>query len=354
MNAFDDLRLDHVQFYVADVTEQRAALEHGYGFSVRAERQYADHQSLAIGRDDIRFVLTEPQADGHDGAGYLDRHGDGVTDIALGVRDAAEAFAVAVRRGAVPVREPVARDGAVTATVHAFGDVTHTFFQREPGMDPVALPGFSPVSATPRRADTGLHVIDHFAVCLEAGRLDETVRFYKRVLDFRTIFVERIEVGDQAMNSTVVQSESGRVTLTLIEPDPARARGQIDDFLTAHGGPGVQHIAFACDDIVRAVNLLDRGGVEFLDVPDAYYTALDQRTRLHRHSVAALRGLAVLVDEDHDGQLFQIFTRSTHRRRTLFFEVIERFGARTFGSGNIKALYEAVERERVYAARGRR
>jgi len=149
------------------------------------------------------------------------------------------------------------------------------------------------------------------------------------------------------MDSKVVQSRSGAVTFTLIEPDLSQQPGQIDDFLRNHGGAGVQHIAFAAEDIVKAVGLITSRGVEFLDTPASYYSLLPRRLRLARHTVDELQGLNVLVDEDHDGQLFQIFSRSVHPRNTLFLEVIERLGARTFGSGNIKALYEAVELQRA-------
>jgi 4-hydroxymandelate synthase len=173
------------------------------------------------------------------------------------------------------------------------------------------------------------------------------VKFYERVLGFRRTFSERIVVGAQAMDSEVVQSRSGRVTLTLIAPDVSREPGQIDEFLKNHGGAGVQHIAFAATDIVQAISTLRANHVEFLRTPDSYYLMLPKRLDLAAHSVDELRSLNVLADADHDGQLFQIFAKSVHPRRTFFFEVIERLGASTFGSGNIKALYQAVELERL-------
>jgi 4-hydroxymandelate synthase len=161
------------------------------------------------------------------------------------------------------------------------------------------------------------------------------------------IFSEDIVVGAQSMISRVVQSSSGAVTFTLIEPDLSREPGQIDEFLKKHDGSGVQHIAYTSDDIVRSVGSMRSGGVEFLTTPGTYYTLLAERLTARRHTVEDLRDHDILMDEDHDGQLFQIFTRSVHPRRTLFMEVIERAGARTFGSGNIKALYEAVELQRA-------
>ncbi|WP_342354221.1 VOC family protein [Streptomyces inhibens] len=180
-------------------------------------------------------------------------------------------------------------------------------------------------------------------MCLEPGRLGPTVEYYERALGFSAVFTERIIVGSQAMDSIVVQNDAGTVTLTLIEPDTTRKPGQIDRFITAHGGAGVQHVAFTSDDIIKSVGLLASRGIEFLDTPSTYYDLVPGRLTLSRHSVDELRDLNILVDQDQDGQLLQIFTRSVHPRGTLFFEVIERLGARTFGSGNIKALYEAVE-----------
>ncbi|UOE21936.1 4-hydroxyphenylpyruvate dioxygenase [Thermobifida halotolerans] len=343
--------VDHVKFYVSDVEAAEKRFVDSYGLSVYATSSLSDPKprvrSRGIGGGRIRLVFTEPLADDHPGAAYLDRHGDGVADIALLVADASASFNEAVRRGARPVTPPTERDGVTTATIAGFGDVTHTFVQRARGVDERALPSLAPVSAAaPSGRSPGLTEIDHFAVCLEAGDLDPTVRFYEEVLDFEMIFTEHIVVGSQAMHSKVVQSASGAVTLTLIEPDLSRTPGQIDEFLKNHGGAGVQHIAFTADDIVEAVESIGSRGVEFLDTPPTYYDLLAERLEVARHSVDDLRRLSVLVDEDHDGQLFQIFARSTHPRRTFFLELIERLGARTFGSGNIKALYEAVELQR--------
>ncbi len=189
--------------------------------------------------------------------------------------------------------------------------------------------------------------MDHFAVCLDVGQLDRTVDYYKTAFGFLEIFEEHIVVGSQAMLSKVVQSRTGAVTFTMIQPDPTADPGQIDEFLKNHDGPGVQHIAFAAEDIARSVRTLSSRGVRFLTTPDAYYGRIGERVSLQRHGLDDLRKLNILVDEDHGGQLFQIFTQSAHDRGTIFFEIIERCGAKTFGSANIKALYEAVEAERI-------
>jgi 4-hydroxymandelate synthase len=349
MTVFEDLHVDHVGLAVADLTRARAWWTDHYGMRLHAGPTPGagpvDPRMICLGRADIRLLLTEAAREDHPAAVYTRRHGDGVCDIALGTSNAVAAYREALRRGAAAVSPPRLRDGVVTASIVGFGDVTHTFIQRLPSTDAHALPGLVPSAEPPAgpEASAGLRTIDHFAACLQAGQLLPTVAYYEQVLDFRTVFTERIIVGRQAMNSIVVQSLSGTVTLTLLAPDLSQDSGQIDQFLKDHDGPGLQHIAFAADDLPREVSGLGATGVEFLRTPGTYYDQMPQRLVPVRHSVERLRELSILVDQDQDGQLFQIFTRSVHPRGTLFFEIIERVGARTFGSGNIRALYSAVE-----------
>jgi 4-hydroxymandelate synthase len=343
---FDDVVVDHLRLYVQDASATAAWLA-SYGFEVFAKSDNGGTaHSIGLGRGRIRLLITEPLTDDHPGAAYVMRHGDGVADVALGVPDAAAAFAESVRRGAHPVSEPTWRAGVTTATILGFGDVVHTFVERAAGADERLLPGLRPATGTRPVPDSRLTDVDHLAVCLEFGQLEPTVEHYRHTFDFATIFTEHVRVGAQAMRSNVVQSRSGAVTLTLLEPDPAHEPGQIDEFLKNHGGAGVQHVAFHTDDIAGAVSRLRASGVEFLGTPDAYYQLLEQRLAPARHTIVELRELRVLVDEDQYGQLFQIFARSVHPRRTLFTELVERAGARTFGSGNIKALYQAFEAQR--------
>ncbi|HET8683618.1 MAG TPA: 4-hydroxyphenylpyruvate dioxygenase [Micromonosporaceae bacterium] len=355
-----DLHVEYVEFYVNDAAATATDLARRYGLEVagaRGDRGGAsDHYSMTLRRGEVGLVVTEPTDEQHPAALFVQRHGAGVANIAMRTPDARDAFAAAVARGARPVTEPVAGpDGSVSATIAGFGDVTHTFVERprDNADRGVVLPGATPVPPGPGQPGLAglpapdLRTVDHFAVCLEAGTLDPTVEFYESALDFSVIFQERIVVGAQAMLSKVVQSASQQVTFTLIEPDPSAEAGQIDEFLKNHAGPGVQHVAFSTGSIVAAVSAAQARGVEFLTTPAAYYRLLAQRMELVRYGTDDLRALNILVDEDHDGQLFQIFARSAHPRRTFFFELIERLGARTFGSGNIKALYEAVEAERI-------
>jgi 4-hydroxymandelate synthase len=344
-----DFEIDYVEMYVGNLDAAVRGWVAQYGFVVAGTDRSADCLRTTLRQGPITLVLTEPTSDRHPGAAYLQSHGDGVADIALSTPDVAAAYELAVRAGAEPVRAPGRHQETephrpvVTATIGGFGDVVHTLVQRD---------GSAAVPDGGGDAAVNLLAIDHFAVCLEAGELDATVAFYERTLGFRQIFEEHIVVGVQAMNSTVVQSASGAVTLTLIEPDRKAAPGQIDDFLKDHQGPGIQHIAFNSDDAVRTVQEMARRGVEFLKTPTTYYDMLGARIALDTHTLDDLRATNVLADEDHGGQMFQIFTASTHPRHTIFFEVIERQGAETFGSANIKALYEAVELERTGQSAG--
>ncbi|MGI5186160.1 4-hydroxyphenylpyruvate dioxygenase [Dactylosporangium sp. CA-152071] len=335
--------LDHVMLYVEDIDASVEWFTRRVGLHVIAgawtDRQHPQVRSVTLGRGQIRLVLAQPLTDDHPGAAYVAVHGDGVADIALHVGDAAAAFEEAVSRGAAPVSAPTTDAGVRTATIMGVGDVTHTFVDYGRGGATYAAGG--DVSMR------GLSTTDHFAVCVEAGQLDPTVAFYEQTLGFTMVFAERIAVGAQAIQTKAVQSSSGAVTLTLIEPDVSQEPGQIDQFLKAHGGPGVQHIALATDNIVETVTALRDAGVGFLSAPAAYYTMLADRLTPARHSRDQLEALSVLVDQDHDGQLFQIFAKSVHPRNTVFLEIIERLGAHTFGGANITALYRAVEMQRA-------
>lgn len=316
--------------YVSDVRERTREYIDLYGFRLAGRKQSRDHETTRLRHGLATFLLTQGRTASHPAAVFTERHGDGVGNIGLRVADSVQTLRHAVAAGASRIGPQIA----------AFGDVTHTFVDS----------GRWPASQHRRAAAVGMPRIDHVAVCLQNGELDATVDFYQRVLGWRQIFEENIEVGAQAMQSKVVQSWSGGATLTFLQPVADVAPGQIDDFLTWHGGTGVQHIALAVHDIVRTVDDLSRRGVRFLASPGAYYRELSDRMPNPGHPVSALELRGILADQDHDGQLFQIFTRSEHPRRTFFMEIIERQGARTFGSNNIRRLYEAVEREQALAA----
>jgi 4-hydroxymandelate synthase len=344
--------IDHIELYVGDARQAAFYYCTAFGFQVVAqggpETGLKGRRSLLLTQGDIRMVLTSPLVADDRAAEFVRSHGDGVAVIALEVDDAEAAYEELVRRGAGAVSAPARHaDGdvvVVTAEVTGFGDVTHRLVQRS-GPRTEFLPGVFRMSEVDLTAPGLLKVIDHFAVCVPAGELDTVVRHYEEAFGFSQIFEEYIEVGAQGMSSKVVQSPSKLITLTLIEPDTSRERGQIDDFLQWHGGPGVQHVAFTTDGISDTVGALTARGVRFASAPPAYYDVLAERVTDLAVPVHELRRANVLVDRDHWGQLLQIFTESMHVRRTLFLEIIERRGALSFGSGNIKALYEAKNRE---------
>ena len=348
-----DIRtIDHLEIFTEDAEDAAARLCTGFGFQVLGrggpDTGLPDCTSILLRQHRITLLVTAPLNAGHRAHDYLLRHGEGVAVVGLAVDDASAAFAEAVERGAVPLAPPRVlgdQDAPVTfASVHGFGDIEHRFASRRDPAGP-----FAPRLIAERSGvDTGsglLHEVDHLAVCMPAGELDETVRRFGRELDLEQTFEERIIVGAQAMKSKVVQSRSGGVTYTIIEPDTDRAPGQIDTFIRDHDGAGVQHVAFRTSDIVAGVRECGERGVPFLSTPPEYYAALPGRLGPVGVPVERLRELSILADRDYAGVMLQIFTASTHPRHTLFYELIERRGARTFGSNNIKALYEAVERQ---------
>lgn len=344
--------IDHVEFYVENADEVAGKLCATYGFRVQGQIALAaddvDHRSVLLRQNDIRLLLTEGLTETHPATVYVAKHGDGPATIALSTDDPDGALTEAVALGAVPVSAAPLDEVSATSRVRitAFGDVAHTFVR--PGeLDERLIPMSEPLAAGDAGPLNLLDVLDHVAVCVPDGELIPTVRYYENVLGFRQIFEEYIEVGVQAMNSRVVQSPSGGVTLTILEPDTDKMPGQIDDFIRSHDGAGVQHLALRTDDIATSVRTLQDRGVGFLSTPGSYYDELAVRLGHIGLPVGTLRELNVLVDQDHEGELFQLFAQSTHPRRTFFFEVIERRGALTFGSANIKALYQAVERERA-------
>ncbi|MFJ4093853.1 4-hydroxyphenylpyruvate dioxygenase [Kitasatospora sp. NPDC089913] len=329
----------HVEYHSADADATAADLCADYGFTAvppepeqLAAAESANARTVLVRQGSIRFLLRSAADPEHPVARYAARHGEGVAALALSCPDPQAALDRAERHGA----RVLDRAGGLVA---GFGDTALRF-----------VPEVPTAAGTTGDGPQLLDALDHAAICLPAGQLADAVRFCEAALGMHRIFGEYIEVGEQAMDSSVVQSASGEVTFTLIEPDTSRRAGQIDTFLADHDGAGVQHLAFRTADIATAVRGARERGVAFLTTPGTYYDALAERLGTTAIPVETLRELDVLVDQDHGGQLFQIFARSTHPRRTYFVELIERQGAGTFGTANIKALYEAVERQRAAAS----
>ena len=349
--------IDHIELFVGDAQQSAFYYSAAFGFTVSGqggpETGLVDQRSLLMTQAGINMVLTSGLTPEHPATEYVLRHGDGVAVIAMEVDDAVETFRELVSRGATALSEPktyVDDDNTVVvAEVSGFGDVIHRLVERR-GANTTFLPAsILPTHTELTVAEPLVHLIDHFAVCVPGGQLTETVEFFRKVYEFDEIFSEHIDVAGQGMNSVVVQSKSGLVTYTIIEPDTTLRPGQIDDFLDWHRGAGVQHVAMITDDIVSTVDRFAHRGVRFLKTPASYYETLESRVGPVDAPIEELGKLGILVDLDHWGQLLQIFAESTHVRRTFFMEIIERRGAKLFGSGNIKALYEAKEREMVHA-----
>ena len=345
---------DHVELWVGNAKQAAYYYEHAFGFHLTAyagpETGVRDRASYVLEQNDIRFVLSSALRRDHEIGQHAYVHGDGVKDIALRVPDATEAYRQAVQRGARGVQEPHPVEDefgrVVLSTIATYGDVVHTFVQRD-GYEGAYLPGYvAQESAAP--ADVGLLAIDHIVGNVELGRMQYWVEFYERVFGMTEMIHfsdEDISTEYSALMSKVVTDGSGRVKFPINEPAQGKRKSQIEEYLDFYRGPGVQHVALATTDIVRTVDELGRRGVDFLQIPESYYEEVPDRIGRIEEDLADLRRLGILVDRDDEGYLLQIFTKPIGDRPTVFFEVIERHGARGFGDGNFKALFEALERE---------
>jgi 4-hydroxyphenylpyruvate dioxygenase len=307
--------------------------------------------SYALTQGKATLVLTTPLDAAHPANDHLKRHGDGVRDVALHVEDADGAFHEAVRRGALPAEEPhdvSDQHGRIRrAAVHTYGDTVHSFISYKDYAGPF-LPGFA--EACSAGADAGILRIDHVVGNVELGQMERWVDYYSRVFGFhRFVSFDDKDISTEysALMSIVMSDDSNSVKFPINEPAPGRRKSQIDEYLEAYSGAGVQHIAFQCNDALHTVGKLQENGIEFLRVPNSYYDALPGRVGQIHEPLDRVRSLGILVDRDHEGYLLQIFTRPVEDRPTLFFEVIQRKGSQGFGKGNFKALFEAIEMEQA-------
>jgi 4-hydroxyphenylpyruvate dioxygenase len=303
---------------------------------------------------DIRLVLSSGLREDSDVARFAAKHGDGLKDISIRVPDAKEAYARTVERGARGIVEPHWVDdefGRVElATIGTYGDVVHTFVNRS-GYEGAYLPGYVAQPSTNGASNgVGLLSIDHVVGNVELGHMNEWVEFYERVFGMTNIIHfgdDQIQTEYSALMSKVMSSGNGKIKFPINEPAEGKRKSQIDEYLEFNHGPGVQHIALQSDDIVRTVGTMQEHGVPFLNTPETYYEDVEGRVGEIAEDYDDLRRLRILADRDDDGYLLQIFTKTAQDRPTLFFEVIERHGATTFGEGNFKALFESIEREQA-------
>jgi len=347
---------DHVEFYVANARQAAYYYRAAFGMQLAAysgpETGNHERASYVVQQNKIRFVLTTPLRPDNDIAQHILRHGDGVRDIALWVDDAEAAYRETTERGARGVRRPeVLRDesGEVrVAAIATYGDTIHSFIERR-NYRGAFLPGYAAVTEADRVArPVGLRHIDHMVGNVGWGEMNRWVEFYEKVMGFRLYqhFDDKdISTEYSALMSKVMANGNGRVKFPINEPAEGRKKSQIEEYLEFYKGPGVQHIAIATDDIVATVSKLSVQGVEFLRVPGTYYADLERRVGKIEEPVSKLEELGILVDRDDEGYMLQIFTRPVEDRPTLFYEIIQRKGSRSFGKGNFKALFEAIERE---------
>ncbi len=358
-DSFPLRRIDHVRFFVGNARQSAYFYRNAFGFDVIAyaglETKIRHEAGYVLRQGNITFVLASPLGPEHTDSYRLMQHGDGVMDIALDVEDVRWAYEEALKRGAMGVSPPVVHEDKhgvfESATIRAYGDTNHTFINRDryngifaPGYEPIDPERYSPQTRSP----VGLAAIDHIVGNVEEGRMDEWVQFYQNVLGFHQLvhFDDKdISTEYSALMSKVVQNGTGRIKFPINEPAKARRRSQIEEYLQFYRGPGVQHIAMATGDIIETVRAMCANDVSFLRVPQTYYEALHERVGTIKEDIRELAELGILVDRDDEGYLLQIFTKPVADRPTLFFEVIQRCGSRSFGKGNFKALFEAIERE---------
>jgi 4-hydroxyphenylpyruvate dioxygenase len=348
--------IDHVEFYVGNAAQAAFYFTHAFGFTETAycglETGRRDRRSHVLEQGRIRIVLTGTLQGADEIAEHHARHGDGVHKIALSVPDAAAAYEHAVGHGARGVQTPrwvEDEHGRVQlASVETYGDTLHLFVQRDDYRG-AFLPGYERRGTAPRDPDSMLLMaIDHIVGNVELGHMNEWVGYYERVFGMTEMIHfsdEAISTEYSALMSKVVTDGTGRIKFPINEPAEGKRKSQIDEYIEYYNGAGAQHIAMATRDIVACVGALRERGVEFLDIPEEYYDEVPTRIGEIKEDIEDLRRLGILVDRDDEGYLLQIFTKPIGDRPTVFFEIIERHGARGFGEGNFKALFEAIERE---------
>ena len=349
---------DYVELWVGNAKQAAYFYEHAMGFTRTAyagpETGVRDRASYVLEQGDIRLVLTSALREESDITKHHARHGDGVKDIALSVPDATEAYRQAVQRGARGVSEPARAEdefGSIElSAIATYGDTIHTFVNRSDYAGPFK-PGYVSISSNGQgNVGVGLTNIDHVVGNVELGRMNHWVEYYERVFGMTEMIHfsdEDISTEYSALMSKVMADGEGKIKFPINEPAEGKRKSQIEEYIEFYGGAGAQHIALASTNIVQTVEALKERGTLFLDTPDAYYEEVPDRVGEIAESYDDLRKHRILADRDDDGYLLQIFTKTVQDRPTVFFEVIERHGARGFGDGNFKALFEAIEREQA-------
>lgn len=346
---------DFIEFYVSNAKQAAYFYKSAFGFSSCAyaglETGLKDRESYVVKQGKINLVFTSPLQSGTEIGAHIDKHGDGVKTVALWVDDATKAYEEATKRGAISTMSPTKTSDdhgqVMMSGIQTYGDTVHLFIERGQYNGPF-LPGFKVWESTYQPPSIGLKYIDHMVGNVELGKMNHWVDFYANVLGFAQIVSfddNDISTDYTALMSKVMSNGNGRIKFPINEPADGKKKSQIEEYLDFYEGPGVQHIAVATDNIIKTVTSLQERGIEFLRVPGTYYETLTDRVGQIDEDIAPLKELGILVDRDDEGYLLQIFTRPVEPRPTVFFEIIQRKGATSFGKGNFKALFEAIERE---------
>lgn len=347
--------IDYVEFYVGNAKQAAHFYKTAFGFQSEAyagpETGMRDRASYVLVQDKIRLVFTTPLQPTSDIAAHIHMHGDGVKSVCFTVPDSASAFDETVKRGATPYLVPQRKEDengeVIVSGIHTYGDTVHLFIQRDKYDGPF-LPGYQKWESDYNPAPTGIRYIDHMVGNVGWGEMNKWCEFYRDVMGFSQLvsFDDKdISTEYTALMSKVMSNGTGKVKFPINEPAEGKKKSQIEEYLDFYNGPGVQHIAVGTGNIRETVKDLQSRGLEFLKVPGTYYDTVLDRVGEIDEDLKDLRELGILVDRDEDGYLLQIFTKPIEDRPTLFFEIIQRKGARSFGKGNFKALFEAIERE---------
>ncbi len=346
---------DYLELYVGNAKQSAHYYKTAFGFQTVAyagpETGVRDRASYVLQQGKIRLVLTTALNSNHPISEHVKKHGDGVKILALWVDDAKSAYEETTKRGAKSYQEPITMKDehgeVVTSGIYTYGETVHMFVERK-NYNGVFMPGYQPQSSTYNPTETGLLYVDHCVGNVGWNRMNETVQWYEDVMGFANILTfddKQINTEYSALMSKVMSNGNGYVKFPINEPAEGKKKSQIEEYLDFYEGEGVQHIAVATNDIIKTVRELRARGVEFLDTPDAYYEELFARVGKIDEDIAPLQELKILVDRDEEGYLLQIFTKPVEDRPTMFFEIIQRKGAKSFGAGNFKALFESIERE---------
>ncbi|HVX27033.1 MAG TPA: 4-hydroxyphenylpyruvate dioxygenase [Parafilimonas sp.] len=348
---------DYVEFYVGNAKQAAHFYKSAFGFQSLAysgpETGIRDKVSYVVRQNKLTFVFTTALRSNNEIAEHVYNHGDGVKFLALRVNDATDAWHQTTKRGAKSFLEPERlhdENGEVVISgINTYGETVHLFIERK-NYNGIFMPGFVEWKSEFNPPSTGLQYVDHCVGNVGWHQMDTWVKFYEEVMGFKNILSfddEDISTEYSALMSKVMSNGNGYVKFPINEPAEGKKKSQVEEYLEYYDGEGVQHVALATNDIVQTVNDLKSGGVEFLKVPSTYYDDLIERVGKIDEDVEPLKELGILVDRDNEGYLLQIFTKPVEDRPTLFFEIIQRKGAKSFGKGNFKALFEAIEREQA-------